>query len=169
LADNFHILITDTGKLPVLITLTGEDHGQSKKLSFESIKHCVTAFVSETTVQVPLEVAVDFILAQNEVEIAAFGIQPDPVESTRRMRNGLGIIPRDMNRKMRSHGGVDEPIEGPSSIWVDTSIYTGWASVSAREDEILYQREEKNWRWNMIRRAAGLDSQSGRPCRRCSI
>ncbi|KAF5675194.1 hypothetical protein FHETE_2613 [Fusarium heterosporum] len=62
---DFDITITDMGKLPVIISLTGQEEGLSAKLSFESIKNHITNFVSETAVQVPLAIAIDFLLAQS--------------------------------------------------------------------------------------------------------
>ncbi|KAF5989377.1 hypothetical protein FBULB1_1000 [Fusarium bulbicola] len=82
LEDNFNIRVTDVGKLPALITLTGQDSGLSQQLNFKSISHHVTEVVSDTAVQVPLHIAIDFINAQNQREIAVFGPQPDPVKST---------------------------------------------------------------------------------------
>ncbi|UPL02808.1 hypothetical protein LCI18_013742 [Fusarium solani-melongenae] len=136
LAEDFDVRVIDMGKLPVLLTLTGDEHGLSQRLSFESIRHHVEEFISETAVQVRLRVAIEFILAQQERETAAFGPQPDPVESTKGLQNGLGVY---LESFMRAPGWGDEPVvTGPSSTWVDTEVCTGWSRASASEDERYY-------------------------------
>ncbi|KAH7215342.1 hypothetical protein DER44DRAFT_855626 [Fusarium oxysporum] len=135
--DDFKVRVTDMGKLPVLITLTVKDSGLSQQLNFKSISHHVTKFISDTAVQVPLHVAIDFITAQNQREIAVFGPQPDPLKSTLGFRNGLSVPPEDLPVVVSSLGGGDEPIEGPSSTWVDTTIHTRWPRVNAFDDKRL--------------------------------
>ncbi|KAF5699337.1 hypothetical protein FMUND_14801 [Fusarium mundagurra] len=169
LEDNFNIRVTDLGKLPVLITLTGEDSGLSQELNFKSISHHVTKFISDTAVQVPLHIAIDFITAQNQREIAVSGPQPDPLKSTLGFRNGLSVHPEDLPLIVSSLGGGDEPIEGPSSTWVDTTIHTGWPRVNAFDDKRVYQWEEKHERWKMLRQVAGISLSYVRIRRRKSI
>jgi hypothetical protein len=143
------------GKLPVLITLTGEDSGLSQQLNFKSISQHVTKFISDTAVQVPLHIAIDFVIAQNQREIAVFGTQPDPVKSTLGFRSTLDVGLEALPAVVRSLGGGDEPIEMPSSTWVDTAIHTGWPRVNALDDEKWYRREETNERLRLLRRVAG--------------
>ncbi|KAJ9417975.1 hypothetical protein FOXG_17386 [Fusarium oxysporum f. sp. lycopersici 4287] len=85
---DFNVRVTDMGKLSVPITLTRKDSALSQQMIFKSISHHVTNFISDTAVQVPLHVAIDFITAHNQREIAAFGPQPDPLKSTLGFRNG---------------------------------------------------------------------------------
>ncbi|EXL96248.1 hypothetical protein FOIG_11214 [Fusarium odoratissimum NRRL 54006] len=141
--DDFKVRVTDMGELPVLITLTA--------------------------VQVPLHIAIDFITAQNQREIAVFGPQPDPLKSTLGFRNGLSVPPEDLPVVVSSLGGGDEPIEGPSSTWVDTTIHTGWPRVNAFDDERVYQWEEKRERWKLLREVAGVSLNYVRIHRRKSI
>lgn len=155
LEDDFNVRVTDVGKLPVLITLTGEDSGLSQPLSFKSMSQHVTKFISDTAVQVPLHIAIDFVIAQNQREIAVFGTQPDPVKSTLGFRSTLNVGLEALPAVMRSLGGGDEPIEMPSSTWVDTAIHTGWPRVNALDDEKWYRREETNERLRLLRRVAG--------------
>ncbi|KAF5665234.1 hypothetical protein FCIRC_10591 [Fusarium circinatum] len=169
LEDNFNIRVTDVGKLPVLITLTGEDSGLSQQLNFKSISHHVTKVTSDTAVQVPLHIAIDFINAQNQREIAVSGTQPDPIKSTLGFRNGLSLFNEDFPDIVSSLGGGNEPIEGPSSTWVDTSIHTGWPRVMALDDKRVYQREEERYRWRMLRQLAGFSLGYVRISRRKSI
>ncbi|KAF9768424.1 hypothetical protein IL306_014279 [Fusarium sp. DS 682] len=169
LEDDFNVRVTDMGKLPVLITLTGRENGISEKLSFKSISHHVTEFISDAAVRVPLDIAIDFIVSQNQREIAAFGLQPDPWKSTMGLRDGMDLGPISKASFVRSLGGGDEPIEGPSSTWVDTAIYTGWAKASAEEDETVYKYWEKRERWTMLRHVAGVSLDWVIPRRRNSI
>ncbi|KAI1008303.1 hypothetical protein LB504_001248 [Fusarium proliferatum] len=155
--DDFNVRVTDVGKLPVLITLTGEDSGLSQQLSFKSISQHVTKFISDTAVQVPLNIAIDFVIAQNQREIAVFGTQPDTVKSTLGFRSTLNVGLEALPAVVRSLGGGDEPIEMPSSTWVDTAIHTGWPRVNALDDEKWYRREETNERLRLLRRVAGVN------------
>ncbi|KAF5622590.1 hypothetical protein F25303_12023 [Fusarium sp. NRRL 25303] len=155
LEDDFNVRVTDVGKLPVLITLAGQDSGLSQPLSFKSISQHATKFISDTAVQVPLHIAIDFVIAQNQREIAVFGTQPDPVKSTLGFRSTLNVGLEALPAVVRSLGGGDEPIEMPSSTWVDTTIHSGWPRVSALDDEKWYRREETNERWRLLRRVAG--------------
>ncbi|KAF5974553.1 hypothetical protein FCOIX_8188 [Fusarium coicis] len=100
LEDDFNIRVTDLGKLPVLITLTGEDSWLSQELNFNP--------------SVRLHIAIDFIAAQNQLEIAVSGPQPDPLKSTQGFQNGLSLPPESLPLIVSSLGGGDEPIEGPS-------------------------------------------------------
>jgi hypothetical protein len=159
---DFNVRVTDMGKLPVSITLTGKESGLSQQLNFKPISHHIKKFISDTAVQVSLVTANDFIITQNQREIAAFGHQPDPLKSTLGFRNGLCLPPEDLALVLRSLGGGDEPIEGPSSIWVDTAIHTGWPRVNAFDDERVYQHEEKQERWMMLQQVAGTGHDSVR-------
>ncbi|KAM0414639.1 hypothetical protein ACHAPT_013522 [Fusarium lateritium] len=166
LAEDFDVRVTDMGKLPVLLTLTGEERGLSQRLSFESIRHHVEEFISETAVQVRLRVAIEFILAQQERETAAFGPQPDPIESTKGLQNGLGVCPESF---MRALGWGDEAVvTGPSSTWVDTEVCTGWSRASASEDKSFYQYQEKSWRFRQLVQVAGGEYNRNTPQRRYS-
>jgi hypothetical protein len=73
LADEFDVRMVDVGKMPALLTLPGEENGLSRPLSFDSIKNRVEKIVSKTTAQVRLNVAVEFVLAQQERGAAFFG------------------------------------------------------------------------------------------------
>ncbi|KAF5017126.1 hypothetical protein F66182_10989 [Fusarium sp. NRRL 66182] len=170
LEDDFNVFISDIGKLPALLTLTGQDHGLSQPLSFDSISHYyIDKFVSKTAIQVPLGVAIDFVLAQQEREIAFFGQRPDPVESTRGLRNGLNLSPRGIDSFMRQLGWNGKAIEGPSSAWVDTEIYREWTGVGAIDDKRLCQLSEDCERFRMLCKVAGVNHNSGVPRRRHSI
>ncbi|KAF5562675.1 hypothetical protein FPANT_14235, partial [Fusarium pseudoanthophilum] len=86
-AEEYDVRIVDIGKIPALLTITGEECGLSQPLSFGPIEHAVGKVMSETTVQVRLSVAIEFVLAQQEREVAFFGLQPDPAESTKELES----------------------------------------------------------------------------------
>jgi hypothetical protein len=102
------------GKAPVLLTLTSEEHGLSRPLSFEFIRHQVNKCVSETVVQRSLEAAIDFVIAQQEHENYVLGPQPDPMLSTKDFEDRYGLM-YDIPTIMRASGWVDEPMKGPTS------------------------------------------------------
>ncbi|CAG7562540.1 unnamed protein product [Fusarium equiseti] len=155
--DDFYPWTTDLGKLPVLLSLTGAEEGLSQALTFNSIRHQVTKFISETTVQVPFGVAMDFVEEQNKREVAAFGVQPDPVESTTVPHYLDSSGTYTVEEHLKVMGGGDEPILGPSSAWVDTEVQIEWPAESAYTDKHYFGKIEKSCRWNMLRRLAGID------------
>ncbi|KAM0440471.1 hypothetical protein ACHAQK_005878 [Fusarium lateritium] len=154
-AKDYTVFVKDIGKIPVLLSLTGEEHGLSRSLSFESIRHQVDKFVSKTVVQIPLETAIDFVLAQQEHENAVFGPQPDPVESTKDLGDRSGYLD-DITTTMRNRGWGDEPFKGPNSTWVDVEKYPEWVGEGAWEDKNIYAKVEKRDRWTELRRVAGV-------------
>ncbi|EMT62825.1 hypothetical protein FOC4_g10006465 [Fusarium odoratissimum] len=153
-----------------LVTLINELYGRICDQVATYQREVVTLPPQSTFgVQVPLHIAIDFITAQNQREIAVFGPQPDPLKSTLGFRNGLSVPPEDLPVVVSSLGGGDEPIEGPSSTWVDTTIHTGWPRVNAFDDERVYQWEEKRERWKLLREVAGVSLNYVRIHRRKSI
>ncbi|KIL85040.1 hypothetical protein FAVG1_11913 [Fusarium avenaceum] len=168
LEENWNITMMDMGKLQVIISLTGQEDGLSAGLTFDSIKNHVTNFVSETAVQVPLGIAIDFVLALSEREIAVFGILPDPVESTRGPQYLSKADTTTIDEYVQSLGRGDEPVDGRSSTWIDTETHTGWPAASAFPEEKFYGRMENNRRWQLIRECSGLTPHS-KPTRRYSI
>ncbi|KAK2484629.1 hypothetical protein H9L39_02609 [Fusarium oxysporum f. sp. albedinis] len=156
LTDDFDVRMVDIGKMPALLTLTGETYGLSQPLSFDSIKNKVDKIVSKTTVQVHLHVAIDFALAQQEREVAFFGPQPDPVESTRELESGTCCNMQEVRAFANQLGWTGEPLQGPSSAWLDPTVHSVWLGHSARDDKLIYESLEKQQRWNIIRRTVGL-------------
>ncbi|KAH6959505.1 hypothetical protein DER45DRAFT_630495 [Fusarium avenaceum] len=168
--EDWNITLMDMGKLQVIIGLTGQEEGLSAGLTFDSIKNHVTNFVSETAVKVPLGIAIDFVLALSEREMAVFGILPDPVESTRGPRRLYESMPMTVNEYVQSMGGGDEPVDGRSSTWIDIETHTGRPAESAFPEEKFYGRMENNRRWSLILERSGLNSiPRSEPIRRCSI
>ncbi|KAI6760322.1 hypothetical protein HG530_009182 [Fusarium avenaceum] len=129
------------------------------------LQNHVTNFVSETAVKVPLGIAIDFVLALSEREMAVFGILPDPVESTRDPQYWCSTT---IDEYVQSLGGGDEPVDGRSSTWIDTDTHTGWPTESAFAEEKFYRRMGNNRRWQLIREHSGLNPHST-PTRRYSI
>ncbi|KAH7166857.1 hypothetical protein DER46DRAFT_681914 [Fusarium sp. MPI-SDFR-AT-0072] len=156
LAKEFDVRMVDIGKMPALLTLTGEESGLSRPLSFDSIKHTVESFISKTTVQVRLSVAIDFVLAQQEREVAFFGPHPDPVESTKELESGTCCNMQDVRAFANQLGWTGEPLQGPSSTWLDPAVHTEWLGHGARDDKLIYESLEKQQRWNILRETVGL-------------
>lgn len=91
---NYTIEVSDIGRMPVLIVRTGIEDGLSAPITFESIAPYLGMVVSSgakgviSAVETDLETAVGFLMDLEQREIAAFGLQPDPVESTRNLQSG---------------------------------------------------------------------------------
>lgn len=168
LPEDYDIRMVDVGKMPALLTITGEERGLSQPLSFDSIKHAVDKVISESTVQVRLSVAIEFVQAQQEREVAFFGPQPDPVESTKEMENGICGTMQDFREFANRLGWTGEALQGPSSTWVDPGVHTEWLGDGANEDE-RYRGIESHSRWNLLLQNAGLKHNFRRLQRRNSV
>ncbi|KAF5717663.1 hypothetical protein FMUND_5609 [Fusarium mundagurra] len=155
LAEEFDVRMVDIGKIPALLTITGEERGLSRPLSFDSIKHAVDKVISETTVQVRLSVAIEFVLAQQEQEVTFFDPQPDPVESTKELESDTSCYIQEMREFANQLGWTGEPLQGPSSRWLDPGVHTVWLGDGAYADE-FYRRQEGDERWSILLRTAGL-------------
>jgi hypothetical protein len=165
--EDFDFTIMDMGKLPVIISLTGREEGLSAELTFDSIKNHITNFISKTAVQVPLGIAIDFVLAQSEREMAVFGMLPDPVESTRDPQYWYKGSPMTITEVVQSWRGGDEPVDGRSSTWTDTETHSRWPAASAFAEEDFYSRMEKSRRWQLLLERSGLDiTPHSKPTRR---
>lgn len=87
--------VCDFGRLPVHIVRTRVEDGLSAPITFDSIPEdqregvvCENG-VEISAIETTLETAVSFLMDLEQREIAAFGLQPDPVESTRNLENGF--------------------------------------------------------------------------------
>ncbi|KAF4467721.1 hypothetical protein FALBO_5398 [Fusarium albosuccineum] len=158
LAKDYHIRVADIGQLPVLVVLTGIEDGLSAPLSLEPLRDNVDRVISDKAVQVPLGVAVDFVVALEQREVAAFGPQPDPVESTKNMQDGCSFSLDSYPRAMKKLGWGDEPITGPSSTWVDDEKYPEWSGDGAIDDKNCYAQMEKTYRWFLLCAMAGIST-----------
>jgi hypothetical protein len=107
-------------------------------------------------VQVPLEAAIDFVLAQQEHENAVFGPQPDPVESTKDLEDRYGLL-YNIPTTMRASGWGDEHIKGPTSTWVDVEKYPKWEGEGATENKNIYTRVKERERRRDLYRIGGID------------
>lgn len=132
-ASEFTLDLRDFPKIPVLIARTGNEEALSAPVSFEFIAESdkidtVTDDGGDTlAVETTLEAAVTFLMYLEQREAAVFGMKPDPVESTRDMSRRWV----DKIAECAASLGWDEkemgPLRGPSSTWVDTSIYRAWS------------------------------------------
>lgn len=88
----FNAQMSDIGQLSALVICTGVEEGLSAPISFDPIAHQISAFShgshSSTAVETALDTAVDFVMGLEEREVAAFGLRPDPVVSTRGLEDG---------------------------------------------------------------------------------
>lgn len=159
LTGNFNMEVTDMGQVPVLVILTGVEGGLSAPISFEPIAHKAEAYISNSAIQVSLETAVSFVMDLENREIAAFGRRPDPVEST----SGNQALACHMRfvfpGLMSMLGWGDEPLNGPSSSWVDLEKHPEWVVDSASYDTDLdyTYRWESTMRRSHYRHVSGLD------------
>ncbi|VTT55319.1 unnamed protein product [Fusarium fujikuroi] len=141
LGEQFDFRMVDVGKMPALLTITGEESGLGQPLSFDSIKHAVDKIISETTVQ--------------EREVTFFGPQPDPVESMKELDSGTDCYMKRIREFVNQLGWTGEPLQGPSSTWIDPGAHTEWLGDGAYTDK-RYRIVEGNERWNFLLRSAGL-------------
>ncbi|EWY95143.1 hypothetical protein FOYG_04264 [Fusarium oxysporum NRRL 32931] len=104
-----------------------------------------------------LNTAIEFVVAQQEREVALYGPQPDPVESTKELENGTCYNMQEVREFANQLGWTGEPLQGPSSTWLDPEIYTEWLGNGAKDDKNLYGRMEDSQRWNVLLRTAGQE------------
>ncbi|KAF7551855.1 hypothetical protein G7Z17_g4700 [Cylindrodendrum hubeiense] len=136
LAGNFTMEVTNMGQLPVLIMITGVEDGLSAPISFESIAQKAEAYISKNIIQVSLETAIAFVMDLEQREAAAFGRHPDPIESTKYLTDGVGCRDYILEREgLPLLGWGNEPLEGPSSTWVDLEKYPEWTGGGAFNDD----------------------------------
>jgi hypothetical protein len=168
LAEEFDIRMVDVGKMPALLTITGEERGLSRPLSFDSIKHAVGKVISETTVQVRLNVAIEFVMAQQEREVTFFGPQPDPVEAAKELDSRTRCYMQEFREFANQLGWTGEPLRGPSSTWLDPAVHTEWLGEGADADERL-RSVEGDGKWKVLLENAGLNPNIRRIQRRHSV
>jgi hypothetical protein len=64
---------------------------------------------------------------------------------------------REVREFANQLGWTGEPLQGPSSTWLDPEIHTEWLGNAAKEDKNIYERMEKSQRWSILLRTAGLE------------
>lgn len=74
------------------------------------------------------------------------------MESTLGLKSGYCAAAYDFLGTARSLGWGDEELEGPSSRWVDTDIYTDWSGYGADCDVRVAPFHENLHRQQAIRR-----------------
>ncbi|ROW01627.1 hypothetical protein VSDG_02066 [Cytospora chrysosperma] len=93
-AKQFPQEVSDLGSLFALIVRTGVEDGLSAPISLDSISEDSRVAVLSgsdgeiSAVETSLDTAVSFLMDLEQREIAAFGLRPDPVESTRNLNCG---------------------------------------------------------------------------------
>ncbi|KPM38284.1 hypothetical protein AK830_g8268 [Neonectria ditissima] len=133
----------DVGEMSVCIVCTGIDAGLSAPISFESIASSVESFIMGTDGEImaartTLEVAFTFIQDLEKREIAAFGMRPDPVEATKGLRAGYLTTGESLLSEAEELGWPKgEPLEYPSSKWVDAGMYPEWTGCGVQADDVM--------------------------------
>lgn len=123
------------GRLPVLLVRTGIEERLSAPITFESIVDKVDVGVdSGSTVRTTLETAVDFVMSLEAREAAAFGLQPDPIAAWE-------SVSKDITRWWKEYLG-DEPVVGPSSTFVDSSMCSEWGGFGEEYESRMMAMDE---------------------------
>ncbi|KAI0188387.1 hypothetical protein EV127DRAFT_343005, partial [Xylaria flabelliformis] len=136
---SFDIDLPSISQLPVLIVHTGTEDGLSAPINLDSITDYTEKLAGgpgkETrAVQTTLETAITFLMDLERREIAAFGLRPDPVASTKGQKSGY-FSRESFLKHLVSLKWMDWDLpEGPSSQWVDRKIYTNWSGRGANFD-----------------------------------
>lgn len=134
---------SDVTTTSVLIVSTGVEDGLSAPISFNSISEDQRTGVlcdeegKVTAIETTLEPAVDFLMYLEQREIAAFGLRPDPVQSTWNLEIGY-CQPRDELLEIAVElGWSGDPhiLRQPSSTWVDPERYLRWSGPGADADQ----------------------------------
>ena len=128
-------------QLSVVIVRTGIEDGLSAPITFDSIADKITKSLDSASgearaVQTTLETATTFLMELEQREIAAFGMRPDPVTSTKGLESGYLLGRDELLRRARRLGWTDDMglLEGPSSNWVDETLYPVWSGIAAVYD-----------------------------------
>lgn len=128
----YDIDIANLGDTPVVIVCTGMEEGLSAPIDLSAIDQgSIRGVVTDSSgklvaVEVALGVAVTFLMALEAREQQAFGMKPDPVQSTRVLTDY-----DDASEAKDVLGWDTETMgvpRGPSSAWVDLDKYPDGAS-----------------------------------------
>lgn len=146
--------VSDIGVIPVLIVRTGVEDGLSAPIRLDSISENLRICVLSgsdgeiSAVETSLETAVSFLMDLEQREIAAFGLRPDPVESTRNLENGYVDTREGLMEVAEELGWTEDmqPLEGPSSTWVDTEIYPTWSGLGAEAEAFVEYQMNASFR-----------------------
>lgn len=136
----------EVGRMPVCLVRTGIEDGLSAPISFDSIegKTPVRQQGSTEVIQTSLETAVDFIMALDARESAAFGLRPDPVAAAAAQR---ALV-------LRTTG--DETLVGPTSRLVSDEMIARWGRCRPdqhQEHRGMYLEEEREFEYEPERQA----------------
>jgi hypothetical protein len=120
----------DISKMIVSLVRTGVEDGLSAPISFDSIETIDMVELVATSpnsgvqaVRTTLKVAIAFVKDMEQREVKVFGPRPDPVEACKGGRAGYLWSPDPSMRVAHMYGWRSdwEPLEYPSSRWVDTT------------------------------------------------
>jgi hypothetical protein len=129
---------TTVGGMPVFLVRTGTEDGLSAPITFGSIADKIEGYEAEgqAVAKTSLETAIDFVIALEQRERAAFGVQPPLADD----------CPWDTNLvdtyDWEAQPWGDEPLTGPSSRFVDTEEYPHWSGAGMRQDLFMRRNEQ---------------------------
>jgi hypothetical protein len=140
-----YIIIARLPTMRVLLVLTGEQKGLSCQICFSPIadktKHMTLHGLN--VVESDLETAFGFIMFLEQRGEAALGAQPVPfaaAASEGAFDNPIWYSQQSLEQRL---GWTGDPLTGPSSVWVDTKIYSDWTGLGASSDAMLRIVDEK--------------------------
>ncbi|KAM3434011.1 hypothetical protein NHJ13734_006191 [Beauveria thailandica] len=123
----YDIDITNFGDTPVLIVCTGIERGLSAPIDLSTIdEESRRGVVTDSSgklvaVETALGVAITFLMALEAREQHAFGMRPNPIQSTRLLKHyDAASAAKDVLGWDTETMGV---LRGPSSTWVDLEKY----------------------------------------------
>lgn len=134
-----HVKIRNIAQISVLIVLTGQDAGLSAPITFDTIATKVDVVAcnkrNHQAARASLETAVDFFMALEAREDAAFRPQPDLISSTATNPDDGESSYGDWCQFMAdSMGYFQGPLTGPSSQWVNMNKFPSWTGYGAGTD-----------------------------------
>ncbi|KAH6839641.1 hypothetical protein B0I37DRAFT_394125 [Chaetomium sp. MPI-CAGE-AT-0009] len=124
--------ISSIAEMPVLLVLTGVEEGLSAAITLDSISDEIgaqhLADDSVKVVETSLATAVRFVM----------NLEEHPTEYCRAARRSYFRSEKDLASLALRHGweGDKAVPTGPSSSWVDTTIYREWTGEGARFDHV---------------------------------
>lgn len=147
---SFTIDMTDIGGLMVYLVLTGVEHGLSSPISLESVeKDLASKSIYDRegrlrAICTTLKTAYTFIRELECREEAAFWQRPDPVQDSKGLRAGYLTTAESLQGLADELGWRSEwePLEYPSSRWVDTTLTPKWEGGGEHWDRIMRKQEE---------------------------
>lgn len=146
---DYTIDMTDMSGVVVYLAVTGVEDGLSAPILLSSVEQDPSKLIHDRegnlkAVRTTLETAYDFIRGLQCREEAAFSLRPDPVKDSKGLRAGYLSTAASMLSLARELGWQSEwePLEYPSSRWVNTKLIRKWEGGGERWDRVMRDQEE---------------------------